>query len=359
MSVVDPPRVSFIVVAKEARHVRACIDRLAHVHLPDGGYEVWLSVGHAPAAQRNAAAAVASGDVLYFLDDDSLIDPTAPAAALDALTHLDDPDIAGVGGPAEPVGDGRAFTDALSAAMTSSFGMGPAWRRYRAEGRRRLGEEWDIIGCNLAVRAAAFARVGGFDERLFPNEENELIARMAEAHAHVVYEPAMRVQRPLDDGPLDAARRFWRYGRGRMAHFHARPASFRWLFLLPLLWAALVAAACVSALLWSWGAGLPPWWWSSLMLGFGAYASVDLGATVRAARRVHARAGATLWLPLVFPLLHTAYGLGQLVGTLSPGLRYAQGTPLVLRLKAFEQRDPEAAQAVLDRAVAREAIDAS
>jgi succinoglycan biosynthesis protein ExoA len=347
------PRVTFIIAAREARHVRSCVERLELVHLPDDGYEVLLAIGHAPAAQRNAAAARARGEVLYFLDDDSLIDPTAPAAALDVLT---DPDIAAVGGPAEPHDDGRAFTTALSAAMTSSFGMGPAWRRYRADGDRRVGAEWDIIGCNLAVRADAFAAAGGFDERLFPNEENELIARMGERHAPVVYEPTMRVHRPLDDGPLDCWRRFWRYGRGRMAHFRARPASFRWLFMLPLLW-VLTATAAIAAALYGWRHGAVPVVMAAPFVGVAAYALATLAASVRAGRRVSAKAGALAWLPLIFPLLHTAYGLGLLGGLLAPGLRYRQGAPLVVTLKALSS-ERSTAQRALDHAVATEAMDA-
>ena len=73
---------------------------------------------------------------------------------------------------------------------------------------------------------------------------------------------------------------------------------------------------------------------------------------------MHASGRALAWLPLVFPLLHTAYGAGQLAGLVRPGFLYAQGAPLIVPLKRFEEHDREAAQAALDRAVAREALSA-
>jgi hypothetical protein len=60
---------------------------------------------------------------------------------------------------------------------------------------------------------------------------------------------------------------------------------------------------------------------------------------------------------LIFPLLHTAYGLGLLGGLLAPGLRYRQGAPLVVTLKALSS-ERSTAQRALDHAVATEAMDA-
>jgi succinoglycan biosynthesis protein ExoA len=346
-------RVSFIIAARQARHVRACVERLEQIDLDADRYEVLLTMGDAPAAQRNAAAAAAVGDVLYFLDDDSLIDPLAPALALDVL---EDEALGAVGGPAEPLPSGSAFSIALAAAMTSWFGMGPACRRYRPEGTRRMGGELDAIGCNLAVRADAFEQAGGFDERLFPNEENELVARMNERHTPLVIEPAMRVQRPLDDDALVSARRFFRYGRGRIAHFVARPASFQLLFLLPLLWVALLGAWVVAGLAWWWGM---PWGvavLTALSVPVALYASLAAAAALHRGRQAGNLTTAALVL-LLYPLLHTAYGAGMAAGLWAPGFVRSAGAPLVLCLKPLQANDRKLARGALEQVVTRAHVE--
>lgn len=94
-----------------------------------------------PCAGRNEAAAVAEGRTLVFLDDDSVPRPGAVAAAVRALEA--DPRLGAVGGPAFLPGGGQ---DACALPSLSAC-------------------------CGWAVRAEAFAAVGGFEEWLFMQAE--------------------------------------------------------------------------------------------------------------------------------------------------------------------------------------------
>jgi GT2 family glycosyltransferase len=139
---------------------------------------------------RNRGAAAASGEVLAFLDDDTLV---SPAWARAMLTAFERHPCAGVGG--------RVQLDVT--------GPLPAWlaarRYYLAE--YELGHEahWldgdpVPVGANCAVRRVDFERLGGFrtglDRRagsLVSNGDTEFFRRLRAAGGRLRYEPAAHV----------------------------------------------------------------------------------------------------------------------------------------------------------------------
>jgi hypothetical protein len=62
-----------------------------------------------------------------------------------------------------------------------------------------------------------------------------------------------------------------------------------------------------------------------VVLGAAAYTALDLGVAVAAARGQNV--AAALWLVVVFPLLHVAYGTGFLRGVVDFLIRRKHGTP--------------------------------
>lgn len=140
---------------------------------------------------RNRGVAVAGGDVLAFLDDDTLVSPQWAQALLDAFC---DHDCAGVGGRVELE---------LAAAP-------PPWlavrRYYLAE--YDLGDDpcWLTgdpvpVGANCAVRRSDFERVGGFRDgldriggSLVSNGDTEFFRRLRTAGGRLRYEPRAHVR---------------------------------------------------------------------------------------------------------------------------------------------------------------------
>ena len=124
-------------------------DRTAHVAAEAGARVV--SVQHRQiAATRNSGARESSGDILVFVDADTLINETVLRAALDALAG------GAIGGGAAVTFDGeiplyaRVLTPWLTAMMR--------WMRLAA-------------GCFVFCTRSAFNATGGFDERMFGAEE--------------------------------------------------------------------------------------------------------------------------------------------------------------------------------------------
>src|SRR5256714_5928849 len=225
-----------VVVATHDRPaaLAACLASLARLEPPPGGFEVVvvddggaapvdgvlagvddrLDVRLArrersggPAIARNHGARHARGRVLAFTDDDCRVDP-GWLRALVAMVEL------GTG---------------MAAGGTTYAGLpGNRWARASeaVEAAVYAHENSDAAGArflttkNLAVRAADFDAVGGFDPRFRWSEDRELCDRWLAGGRRMAYVPEAVVHHDRPAG----AREFWRqhhdYGRGSHC-FHA------------------------------------------------------------------------------------------------------------------------------------------
>ena len=202
---------SIIIPVKHNGYVAAS-EHLNKILPNDSHYEILLAEGGAPSRQRNLAAKEAAGDVLYFLDDDSLITPDNLALCAEGMR---DPSVAVVGGPSiTPVGDSW-LQQLFGYALSSAFGSGAVHNRYIAHGKTRVTTDKELILCNLAVRRSLFIDLDGFNERLYPNEENEFLERVTSVGYTLVHDPSMLIYRSQRQTLKAFVRQMFNYGRGR------------------------------------------------------------------------------------------------------------------------------------------------
>lgn len=223
---------------------------LRECQLDAARYEIIVALGHQPSRQRNAACARARGRVLLFLDSDCRITP-------DYLHQLDrqwtalEADV--LGGPV--LLEGGRHAPRLQRVFQTTFAhplaVGATASRYASHGQPRLCGEAELILCNLAVKAEVFTREGGFNDALYPNEENEWLDRVA-PRARVWHDPQLVVHRPQRATWEALIHTLLRYGAGRSRQaLVTRRFTVKSLPLAGLLlWMAAtwVARAAVSAL---------------------------------------------------------------------------------------------------------------
>lgn len=186
-------------------------------------------------ASRNLGIAHCRGDVVAFLDDDSMARPGWLAALLGAYSG---PEIGCVGGRAvdeheptlpDPHLVGRLLPDGT---RIDNFNADPG----------RILEVDRVRGCNMSFRRELLLRLGGFDRRYTGtnvNEAGDMGLRVKNAGYKVLYEPAAVVDHlsaPREELPRDP--RSWRtqyYLARNRTYFLLknafRPAVLRTLYL--------------------------------------------------------------------------------------------------------------------------------
>lgn len=182
------------------------------------------------------------------------------------------------------------FQQALCAALDSPLGMGGA--RYRSAD----AEGWVDTVFLGAFRRSVFEEVGLYDPGAVTNEDAELNQRIIDAGGRVYLSRDIVVHYAPRDSFRKLAVQYFRYGRGRARTVlkHRRLLSPRGVipFVMVVAGAALLLVSPLH---------LAP-------LAFGAYAVIAVAEALRVARRLGpagvARAAA------IFPVLHTAHGLG-------------------------------------------------
>jgi succinoglycan biosynthesis protein ExoA len=296
------PSVSIIIPVRPGSAPPPALAGVPSLRYPPELLEVLVVEGENPSAQRNAAMAAASGEVLYFIDDDTELDPWALARAMECLRDgCPEPDVACVGGPVlTSKGDGP-FQRAVGAAMGSVFGLGPVRNRFVPYGPVRLTSEQELLSANLAMRRDAMERVGGFDEALYPNEETELLKRLRAGGLTCAYHPLMTARRSQRRSLPAIFIQNFRYGASRMAHFAPRATAQEYMLLAPMALVLLLAAGLAWPTLFT----LAP-------LLF--YAATGLGAALFTAPHMRRPALALVHLLAIFPTIHLGYGLGSAWG---------------------------------------------
>lgn len=307
------PKISVIISVRPGALVYS-MAALQAAHYPRERLEILVVKGNCLPRQRNEAARKASGDVLYFLDDDSLV----ASDVLERLAaHYGDPDVHVVGGPSLTPEDEPLLSRCIGYALETRLGAWTMRARYAPVGVYRAATEKELIGCNLSIRRQALEAIGGFCEDMFPNDETELIGRLQHHGHRVMYDPALIVRRAQRRSWRSLVRQFFTYGQGRLRQIRRTPTARVTPFLVPAL--GLVYLALLPLLLWELG----PW----IMLPLATYLATILLSSVWLGLANRAVAGCVI-LPIVFGLIHVSYGCGLIYESLVHRLRrQARTTP--------------------------------
>jgi len=214
------PTVTVLIAARpEQAEIKAVIASRA-LDYPSEKLEILVARGKQPSAQRNAAIKAAKGELIYFLDDDS-------GPELDnlrrAVTHFKDPQVQMAGGPNLCPSDAPRLEQIFGLVLSSRLAFGPSRARYTRVGQVCESSEKDLILCNLAARSQIMLDLGGFNEALYPNEENALMDALQKRGGKLIYDPDLIVHRRPRPSLKAFAKMLMTYGRGRAEQFRSYP----------------------------------------------------------------------------------------------------------------------------------------
>jgi GT2 family glycosyltransferase len=212
--------VTIIIAARPDQAEVRAVAAAQKLECADGQVEILLARGRQPSVQRNAALRAARGEIIYFLDDDSI---APPGNLRRALEHFQSPDVKMAGGPSLCPPDAPGLQQAFALTMGSWLAFGPSRSRYRACGGVRATSEKELILCNLLARREDLLQLGGFNEALYPNEENALMDELQKRGGKLLYDPDLIVHRPPRPNFRSFCKMLLSYGRGRAEQFRLHP----------------------------------------------------------------------------------------------------------------------------------------
>ena len=303
------PFITVIIPVKPGGHVRA-LGALKGVDYPSDRFEVIVAEGRQPSVQRNRAAREAAGEILYFLDDDSL----APTGLFkEVAARYGDPEVSGVGGPIITSPTDGFLRNGFGLALSSPFGGSSIRARYKRLGVERRGTENELILANLSFRKSVFLGCGGFNENLYPNEENELLNKLISEGKIFLYVPdawLYRSQRPTLRAYL---KQVFTYGRGRMDQNYQHPEGFKPLHAAPSLFLIYcLGLVFIRQPIYF----IPGLLYIALCLIFAAASAAEAKNPLY-----------VLVMPLLFASLHLGYGAGFIWGAVKGLFRKKSSAP--------------------------------
>ena len=202
-----------------------------------------------------------------------------------------------VGGPMVTLGENH-IARIIALAQSSLFGVGGVAFRT---GRQEPGYT-DTVAFG-AYRREVFDRLGGFDEDLVRNQDDEFNFRLTQAGGKIWLDPSINSVYYSRASLPGLWRQYFCYGLYKVLVIKKRKAVPSWRHLVPATFVLSLIAALFLALLTT-----QPLWLLSVV---GPYIVANGLAAVHVGRF---NWGALSLLPLTFLILHLAYGLGFLKG---------------------------------------------
>jgi len=249
------PSVSIVIPVKDrADDLRSCLESLQVLDYPEDKFQVVVvddgssdptpevarefgailvesgAIGGGPALARNKGAAVATGEILAFIDSDC----TASTDWLaDLVPVFCDAKIAAVGGWVDGMHHGSAL-DRYEAVM-SSLNLG---RREMVGGAG--GDTFYLPSCNLLMRKAAFTAAGGFRAEMQVGEDVDLTWRLRDAGWIIRYLPLGTVYHAHRSQPWPFMKRRFEYGTSEGLLQQLHPVRGKKMLLPPMLTSILL-----------------------------------------------------------------------------------------------------------------------
>jgi succinoglycan biosynthesis protein ExoA len=289
------PGVTVLIAARPEQAEIKAVTAGKLLDYPKDKMEIIVARGKQPSVQRNAAIRAARGDLIYFLDDDSAPPPDNLRRAVEAFN---DPQVKMLGGPNLCPPDAPFLEHVFALVQSSRLAFFSSAARYASLGVRRESSEKELILCNLIARKQDMLELGGFNEALYPNEENALMDDLQKRGGKLIYDPLLIVHRRPRSTLKSFAKMLLNYGRGRAEQVRLHP-TLRSApnFVPPLFVIYLLATPFLG------------------MLGVWPLAAYGLAVLLQCAALVPR--GGILQSICAFPLIimvHVLYGVGFLRG---------------------------------------------
>ncbi|MCL5773738.1 MAG: glycosyltransferase [Firmicutes bacterium] len=317
------PEISVIIPVKPGENSIPALESLRKTDYPLTKIEIIMAEGCQPSRQRNMALKEAGGEIVYYLDNDSLVEKDLFRKA---AVHYENPEIDGAGGPSLTALD-DTFIQKCFGYIFSSYLCASAMRaKFTPVGKARLSTEKELILCNLSFKTRVMKESGGFNEKLYPNEENELVNRLLSRGKKIIYDPEIFIRQSRRKNIFEFIKQLFRYGRGRGEHLWVNFRFFKPLFIIPSAFILYLISLIFFR----------PWFYIIPVYLY-AFITIIASLLVCAANKDWK---ALPVLPFLFLFTHLSYGTGVITGLASGWAKqYKMGEVTVRKIKKFSDEN--------------------
>jgi glycosyltransferase involved in cell wall biosynthesis len=279
---------------------------LEELALEDARIRVFDNPGRSSTAGLNVGLRNARGDYIVRMDAHTFYPEDYIARGVERLRRGD---VVWVAGPQVPYGTGK-WSRRVALALGTWLGTGGSARWGGASENGSQPEERELdtgVFAGLWLRATVEEH-GGWDEGWPINQDSELAARILRSGGRIVSLPELGARYVPRDSLRGLARQYWRYGnyRAKTASRHPESLDPRHLF------APAFACAVIGSV------ALPRPLRTVARAGVGAYAAAVAAASANALADAE-EPGDAAALPVVFVVMHGAWGFGYLAGSVRFG----------------------------------------
>jgi succinoglycan biosynthesis protein ExoA len=282
---------------------KAILEELAQ---GDERIRVFDNPGRSSTAGLNVGLRNARGDYIVRMDAHTFYPEDYIARGVERLRRGD---VVWVAGPQVPYGTGK-WSRRVALALGTWLGTGGSarWGGASENGSQPVERELDTgVFAGLWLRSTVEEH-GGWDEGWPINQDSELAARILRSGGRIVSLPELAARYVPRDSVRGLARQYWRYGnyRAKTASRHPESLDPRHLFA-PAFACAVIGSVVLPRPLRTVARG-----------GLGAYAAVVAAASAHALADAE-KPGDAAALPVVFAVMHGAWGFGYLAGAVRFG----------------------------------------
>ncbi len=245
-------------------------------------------------AGLNIALKHVRGDIIIRVDGHAIIETDYVQRCVEVLKNTG---AECVGGTIVTVGE-TWLARAISLTQSSFFGVGGVAFRTG----RKQGCYVDTVAFG-AYRRNVFQCIGGFDEELARNQDDEFNFRLTQSGGKIWMDPSIRSVYYCRSSLPGLWKQYYQYGFYKVRVIQKRGAVQSWRHLIPAVFVSCLFLTIFMALL-----TFNPLWGIAIT---GPYISANLIASLWVGRR---NLRVLPLLPVTFLILHLSYGLGFLCG---------------------------------------------
>lgn len=246
-------------------------------------------------AAWNIGIKIAKGSVIGIVSAHSELSPDYVSKAVEVLLRTQ-ADM--VGGPTLACTTGPVAS-AIAAAMNSPFGVGGANFHYT---EKEVATDTVFMG---VCWRSLYEKIGGFDEEMIRNQDDEFSYRLRENGGKIVCSPTI-LSRYFSRSTLSGLwKQYFHYGYYKVRVLQKHPYQMRPRQFVPFAFIGSLFLSLLLSLVFSWG-------WAVFGLVIGAYLLANLAASVWTS--AHKDWAHLIYLSVSYTILHVSYGLGFWVG---------------------------------------------